>query len=297
MKKSYDEFISVLWAFESSVDPNKQSYYNANWNKKVIPSYPSVTFPGRVIRDNTTGNPIMLYNLTIKEFFFIIGISNLYNPDIPNPDWKKIQAAVINYLGFVGFQFQESDLQVLGYYNFETEIISDKTYPKHYVDVDVRHWRNGVREYLETDPKVVSEPTVVTDVVHYIDSNFTGKNGISSIEDFMNPEKHIYIIKDHFINKYNGIVSGLRAYGKTLNDFLGTLVTWNGLVPPVSPPPGGRDNTVTITMSGLLAGAHLRGAEGIVSMLIEHKNPADESGTYILEYVQDYAGYETPFSV
>lgn len=25
-------------------------------------------------------------------------------------------------------------------------------------------------------------------------------------------------------------------------------------------------------------------------------NPADENGTYILQYVQDYAGYETPFS-
>ena len=30
-------------------------------------------------------------------------------------------------------------------------------------------------------------------------------------------------------------------------------------------------------------------------MLVDHKNPADENGTYILQYVQDYAGYDTPF--
>lgn len=30
-------------------------------------------------------------------------------------------------------------------------------------------------------------------------------------------------------------------------------------------------------------------------MLVDHKNPADENGTYILQYVQDYAGYETHF--
>ena len=48
-------------------------------------------------------------------------------------------------------------------------------------------------------------------------------------------------------------------------------------------------------MSGLLAGAHLRGAEGIVNLLVEHKNSQDENGTYILQYVQVYAGYQTPF--
>lgn len=293
--KTYDEFINDLWAYESSVDPDKQEYYNTNWNNPVIDSYPQVEYPGRVIRDGDTGNPKEQYNLTIEQYFSAIGIVDLYDPTELSPDWKKIQASVVNYLGFVGFQFQESDLQTLGYYNFETEIIEEIEYPKHYVDVDVSHWKGGVQQYLETDPKVVSEPTVVTDVVHYVDSNFTGKHEISSVQDFMDPDKHIFIIKDHFENKHDGIVNGLAEYGKTIDDFLETVVTWDGLIPSVSPPPGGRDNNVTITMSGLLAGAHLRGAEGVVSMLIDHKNPADESGTYLLQYVQDYAGYDTPF--
>ncbi len=69
--------------------------------------------------------------------------------------------------------------------------------------------------------------------------------------------------------------------------------------PPVSPPPSppdNRPNKVPITMSGLLAGAHLRGAQGVVSLLVDHQNPADENQTYILQYIQDFAGYQTPFS-
>ncbi|WP_102402844.1 hypothetical protein [Vibrio sp. 10N.261.55.A7] len=294
-RKTYEDFIDVLWTFESSIDSSKQAYYDINWNTEVVDSYPKVTFPGRVVRDPNTGKPIQEEHLTIKEYFTSIGIADLYDPKQPTHDWKKIQAAVTNYLGFIGFQFQESDLQVLGYYNFETESIHGQTYPKHYVDVPVTHWEHGVTEYLETDPEVVAKPTVVTDTVRYVDENFTGKHGISSVADFKNPDKHIFIIKDHFVNKHNGIKTGLAKFGKTIDDFLGTEVTWDGLNPPVTPPPGGRSNNVVITMSGLLAGAHLRGAEGVVSMLIYGKNPADESGTYLLQYVQDYAGYDTPF--
>lgn len=32
-------------------------------------------------------------------------------------------------------------------------------------------------------------------------------------------------------------------------------------------------------------------------MLIDGENPEDENGTYILQYVQDYAGYDTPFDL
>ncbi|WP_429072802.1 hypothetical protein [Aeromonas veronii] len=293
--KSYDDFIQAVWVFESSIDPTKQAYYNANWNNPVISSYPLVTSPGNVIRDSYTGEPLQQYNLTVKEYFSTLGVAHIYDPEKPMQNWGEIQASVINYLGFVGFQFQESDLQTLGYYNFQTETVKGITYPKHYVDVPVSHWRYGVKEYLETDPKIVSEPTIVTDTVNYIDMNFTGKNGVSSLKDFMDPSKQIFIIKDHFNNKYTGIVKGLSKHGKNINDYLGITITWDGLTPMVSPPPGGRSNNVIITMSGLLAGAHLRGAEGIVSMLIDGKNPEDENGTYILQYVQDYAGYDTPF--
>lgn len=52
---------------------------------------------------------------------------------------------------------------------------------------------------------------------------------------------------------------------------------------------------VTITYSGLLAGAHLRGAEGVYQLLVQHQNPQDESGTSILSYVYRFGGFETPW--
>ena len=291
--KSYEDFIDAVWAYESDIDPSKQSYYNDNWDKPVVASYPEVEYPGRVVRD-ANGDPVSATGLTIKELFGAIGIGQLYSPENPDPNWKLIQSNVINYLGFVGFQFQESDLVDLGYYEYETTTEMQITYPIHYVDVPDSHWAHDVREFLAYPP-LVDRPTIVRDVVVFADDFFTGRNGINSYADFTTPDKHILVIQDHFKNKYQGIVSGLMARGKNLQDYLGTDVYWNRLDPPVSPPPEGRANDVTITLSGLLAGAHLRGAGGVVSLLVDHKNPSDENGTHILQYVQDYAGYDTPF--
>ena len=293
--KTYNDFIDAVWKFESSIDPAKQDWYNDNWTKPIIESYPEVEYPGRVVRDPATGEPVQRHNLTVQQYFDTIGVGNLYDPADPNPDWEKIQASVINYLGFIGFQFQESDLHDLGYYDYETFTSNQISYPAHYVDVPVYHWKNDVTMFLDSDPDEVSEPMFVTDTVHFEDGHFTGKHDISSLEDFIDPNKQIYIIRDHFTNKYNRIVKGLESRGKDLADYLRTTVTWDGLTPPISHPPGGRSNSVMITLSGLLAGAHLRGAQGVIELLVDHQNPSDENGTYILQYVQDYAGYQTPF--
>jgi hypothetical protein len=293
---SYDDFINAVWVFESDIDPAKQSYYNDNWTKPIVDSYPKVTEPGRVIRDPNTGDPVPSGHLTFQEFFAVIGLKDLYDPSDANPDWNMLQANVINYLGFVGFQFQESDLHDLGYYDYPLANYEDSEYPSHYVYVDNSHWKNGVTQFYSDDPKVVSQPTVVTDVVQFYDENFTGFNNINSVADFKDPVSQRVIIEDHFKNKYDRIVDGLSQQGKTLSDYIGTTVTWDGLSPPITPPPGGRDNTVTLTMSGLLAGAHLRGALGVIDLLVQHGNSADENGTHILQYVQDYAGYDTPFT-
>jgi len=293
-EKTWEDFIQTVWAFESSIDPSQKSFYKTNWDKPVLDPYPLVYKPGRVVRDYSTGNPVMSGPLTVSEYFEAIGIAQFFHKGTPLTDWESIQSKVVNYLGFVGFQFQESDLHDLGYYIYGTHYVSGY-YPSHYVDIPNSNWAYGITGFLDTDPNQVSEPTYVTDVIHWDAGTFTGKNGVHNYRDFTNPEKHKIIIQDHFKNKFDGIVTGLTQHGKTLDDYLGTTVTWNGLDPSVSPPPGGRSNSVTITLSGLLAGAHLRGAEGVIELLVMHENPADESGTYILQYVQDYAGYETPF--
>ncbi len=293
-KGTYSDFIRRVWAFESSIDPRQASFYVNNWNQPNLDPYPLVTNPGRVVRDRN-GHPVMSGPLTGEEYFDVLGISHFFDRGRPLVAWEKIQANVVNYLGFVGFQFQESDLHDLDYYEYATATVGNKTYPSHYVDVPTFQWADGVTAFLDTDLNQVSEPTWVTDVIHWDSGRFTGKNGVGNYTDFTDPAKHMVIIKEHFDNKYHGIVSGLGARGRQLSDYLGTTVSWLGLSPSVSPPPGDRSDEVTITMSGLLAGAHLRGAQGVVALLVDHRNHSDESGTYILQYVQDYAGYETPY--
>ena len=298
-KGTYDDWINVIWAFESSIDPSQQHYYNTNWNVPSV-DYQKVLYPGRVVRDPATGEPIIVKNMTIQQYFETIGVAHLYNPSNPNPPWKQMQASVVNYLGFVGFQFQESDLADLGYYEYRRTPAYIPSagiavsVPIHYVDVPVSHWKNGVTYFLDTNPKEVSGLTVVRDTVIF-DGHFLGRNGITDRDSFMDPDKHVLVIKDHFKNKYDGIVSGLAAEGKKLSDYIGSTVRWSQLNPPVSPPPGGRSDAVIISMSGLLAGAHLRGAQGVVDLLVNHQNPADENGTHILQYVQDYGDYDTPY--
>ncbi len=291
---TYTQFIQTVWAFESSIDPTQQSFYEQNWKSPVINPYPLVTHPGRVIRDRN-GNPVMSGPLTVMEYFQAIGVDHYFDEGRPLAPWDQIQSNVVNYLGFVGFQFQESDLHDLGYYKYAMVTFEQKIYPSHYVDVPTSNWANGVTAFLDTNSAQVSEPTWVTDVIHWNVGEFTGKNEVHSYADFTNPTKHVLIIEEHFDNKYHAIVMELAAHGKALSDYLGTTVTWSGLHPAVKPPPEGRNNAVTITMSGLLAGAHLRGAEGVIDLLVNNQNPADESGTHILQYVQDYAGYQTPY--
>lgn len=295
MSDTYEDFIDAVWAYESSIDPARRDYYDDNWNTPVT-DYPEVEYPGRVVRDPATGEPVQKKNLTIEEYFTAIGIVELYDSRDPDIPWKRIQAAVTNYLGFIGFQFQESDLQALGYYKYATKEVDGTVYPSHYVDVPVANWKNNVTAFLDKDPKEVDTPTWVTDTVMFEDANFLGKHGITSKSTFEDPDKQIFVIQDHFENKFQGITTGLQARDKHLKDYLGTVLNWDGLQPKVSPPPQGRSNEVTITLSGLLAGAHLRGAGGVVALLLDHQNPQDESGTYILQYVQDYANYKTPFT-
>ena len=284
--KTYADFLTAIRTFESTIDPKKAEYYTENYNNPSAITYQQVEYPGRVIRD-INGNP-KVSTTSIKEYFKKLGIDHLYQEGTTDPKvFYRMQYATINFLGFVGYQFSEQDVWALGYYthyNF--------TYPEVYSDLPNSVWANGVRGVWRKIPDFGL--SLVTDVNTWT-GTWTGKHGIHSFEDFMDPEKQDFIAKDHFTYKYNRIVKALEAQGKTIDQYIGTKLYWNECVPPISPPPGGRSNEVVITMSGLLAGAHLRGAAGVEDLLVNHKNHSDEIGTTILQYVQDFGGYQTPF--
>ncbi|MBW4634574.1 MAG: hypothetical protein KME30_22490 [Iphinoe sp. HA4291-MV1] len=50
--------------------------------------------------------------------------------------------------------------------------------------------------------------------------------------------------------------------------------------------------TITISLSSILAGAHLRGAGGLANLLLKDQVSFDEFGTSILEYIDELGGYD-----
>lgn len=80
----------------------------------------------------------------------------------------------------------------------------------------------------------------------------------------------------------------------TPNDYVGTTLFYSDLHPSQKLPPG-IPNTVHISGTGLLAGAHLRGVQGVYDLLVHHKNDVDEDGTGTLSYVYRFGGYQNPF--
>jgi integrating conjugative element protein (TIGR03758 family) len=100
---------------------------------------------------------------------------------------------------------------------------------------------------------------------------FTGKNGISSLNDFKNnPDAQIKAIADYEAVQWNVIQNlGLSSYiGQTING-------------------------VQITQSGLIAGAHLVGYGGLQKYLSSNgtKDVPDGNGTPISQYIQKFGGY------
>ena len=281
----YTDFLTAIRTFECSIDPKDADYYDKHYEDDKAVTYQQVEYPGRVIRDK---NGVPLHSTTsIKGYFIKLGIDKLYTRGSSDPEmFRQMQYAVMNYLGFVGYQFSEHDLWDLGYYSH----YDNEQLPMYYSDVDVSNWSNGVREKIMVLP---DGKIHVTDVNTW-KGTFTGKHGINSFADVIDPDKQEFIALDHFDNKYQNIVLQLADHGKTPNDYLGSTLRWSECQPKLAPP-GGRPDEVTLTLSGLLAGAHLRGAEGVVALLVKHENHADENKTAILQYVYDFGGYSTPY--
>lgn len=117
------------------------------------------------------------------------------------------------------------------------------------------------------------------------DGTFTGKNGIHSLED-LKTELQEHVIRDAFGYNLNVIQKGLAAEGKSLADFIGQDFTYQDT--------NGQAVTVTLSLTGILAAAHLRGAWGTLSLLKGGAASADENGTSILKYIQQFGGYDAP---
>ena len=226
-RKSYADFLSAIRAFESDISPDSAAVYESGYFDPNAVNYPQVEYPGRVVRD-INGNPV--YTTTsYKGFFIKIGVDSLYTYGSRDTEmFKRMQYSVINFLGFVGYQFSEQDLWDLGYYTHYDE----NHLKEYYSDLPNATWANGVRD------------TIINDI-HITDVNtwrgqFTGNHGIRSFADFRMPELQGFIALDHFKFKHDRIVKLLKQQGRTIQDFIGTTLYWDQCIPSISPPPGHR---------------------------------------------------------
>ncbi|MDJ0572363.1 MAG: calcium-binding protein [Pleurocapsa sp. MO_192.B19] len=184
------------------------------------------------------------------------------------------QYVAINQLHFIGkYQFGEALLTDLGYYN------GDETpYPG-----------SPKNDWIETtwtgkDGVIQLGLDLATDRASYPDY----PNEDFSNSDFLgNQTAQENAIRQAFANNITIISSQLQEQGRTIDEFLGETRTYID--------ENNQTETLTISMSGILAGAHLRGTTSIVDYLVEGTVTEDENETPITQYINNYGGYETPF--
>ncbi len=114
---------------------------------------------------------------------------------------------------------------------------------------------------------------------------WTGKNGVYSKEDFMSEVQEL-AIREAFTMNMGVIDQYLGQAGKTIDDFIGQEFAYTRL---------GEAHVATVTMSGILASAHLQGPGGVAQLLLNNVASSDEYGTNILFYMDKFGGYNSPF--
>ena len=117
------------------------------------------------------------------------------------------------------------------------------------------------------------------------DGTWTGKNGVDSLEEFMTKEAQSVAMAEAVGFNLKVISDGLGQQGKSLDDYLGTTRTYLQ---------DGEAVEVTLTLSGIIAAAHLRGAYGTLDLLLRDTVTTDEYGTSILQYIDQFGVYRMP---
>ena len=114
---------------------------------------------------------------------------------------------------------------------------------------------------------------------------FTGKNGVNNLDDLKTNIQETIILEEFQLNLQR-IENGLANAGQSLNDFIGRTVTVTDT--------DGSQSTVELTLTGILASAHLRGAFGTLDFLRDNVASADEIGTSNVQFINQFGGFDSP---
>ncbi|MFV1464547.1 MULTISPECIES: calcium-binding protein [unclassified Phaeobacter] len=124
------------------------------------------------------------------------------------------------------------------------------------------------------------------DIINRWDGTWTGKNGVNSLDDFKSHAAQDTAINEAFGYNFEMLSYYLGRQGRSISDFVGETVTYRDV--------NGAMVDVTLSLTGLMAAAHLRGASGLATLLLSDTASTDEYGTSILKYVKDFGGYDSP---
>ncbi len=120
---------------------------------------------------------------------------------------------------------------------------------------------------------------------NYWRGTWTGKDGINSKAEFLNsPEVQEQAIREAFGVYWQDINYLMNKRGKSIESYLSQVKTFNE---------SGKPRTIKVTLSGIIAAAHLKGADKVVDLLVNGKVSQDPFGTSILAYLEEFSGYET----
>ena len=134
--------------------------------------------------------------------------------------------------------------------------------------------------YYNIEPNAIYRPWISNNPSKNLWKNrWTGKNGINSKRDFLqnkNKVQELAMVEALALNcKY--LNSSLQQKGSSIDQYLGR-----------------RTNGVVVTTSGILAAAHLNGAQAAADLLVNGRVSSDENGTSILDYLKEFGGYQIP---
>jgi hypothetical protein len=120
---------------------------------------------------------------------------------------------------------------------------------------------------------------------NYWRGTWTGKHGINSKAEFLNsPDVQEKAIREAFSVYWQDINYLMKKEGKSIESYLSQVKTFNEQ---------GKPRIIKITLSGIIAAAHLKGSDKVVDLLVNGKVSQDPFGTSILIYLEEFGGYET----
>ena len=280
--KDFQAFLTSLLTYESGINPELITEYEEKYDIPDATTYWKMrTINGIDVPDTDSSGKLITIPMSYRDYFTALRINDIWesvaNGQHTSELIYRMQCASMNAWNFIGYQLGEAVLIDAGHYIPQKALWTDgKTYDRYYIWTGLP-WTGNEIERLYQIP---AGPTIIATRINMWQGEFTGLEGINSIAElreraFMEKAMRNAIWRNvDYIEAHLGDITLEQALSKKWTD------PANGAL-------------VQSTMSGIIAGAHLAGAQGVTSLLVNNEFSTDETGTGILTYMQKFGGAST----